>query len=408
MFLQENTALTSILSVLLFPIYFQESFISFAWATGDPGWMLFTKRLLLLLPILAMLLGLWVSIAALLTAIFRHDRRSFVMSLLVTWWDLGKSIAYFWGGIFRFLILTAVALLGTIRILIQGIWSIIQNILFTPFRLLRAAGHSVVSSNVPWIAVLLTLFWCLIEATIFTYVTTPLVIDTFSNITGEVLAISFIRIPLFVFLFFIVLGSYAVLSTFVDAVKSKSISSIAGIVVIELVVIMVEVLFLYREFVDSLVPWFAQYSANFDISMTGILAISVFVWFGVRSLSWFLFAEYGTPTIMSVIHGKGLKTSESKVAEEIERVKAIDFSSDIIESIKQDTAWIQAKGEDLLAAFILPPLQVIAGALNFCSLLISGDHLFDLPFDSIGDIQRSQSLISELKQEGETLGGQTK
>ncbi|MEJ2051547.1 MAG: hypothetical protein P8Y60_17225, partial [Calditrichota bacterium] len=188
MIFQENTALTSILSVILFPVYFQNTFLTFAWATGNPGWLLFMKRLFLLLPVLALLLGLWVSIAALLTAIFRHDRRNFVMVLFITWWDLGKSIAFFWGGIFRFILLLAVALLGTIRILVLGIWSIFQDILFTPFRLLRAAGHSVVSSKTPWIAVFLTLFWCIIEATIFTYVTTPLVIDTFSNITGEVLS----------------------------------------------------------------------------------------------------------------------------------------------------------------------------------------------------------------------------
>ncbi|HKJ67459.1 MAG TPA: hypothetical protein VKA68_05845 [bacterium] len=397
------TLFRNISSVLIFPIYFQGMFLQFAWGAGDAFWVTILKRLFLLLPTLALILGLWISIAALLTAIFRHDRRNFVMTLFITWWDLGRATVYFWGGIFRFLAFLGVALLGMLRILVQGIWSIFQNILFTPFRLLRAAGQTVVGSRVPWIAVFLTLFWCLIEAMIFAYVTTPLVIDTFSNITGEVLAVHVIRIPLFVFLFFIVLGSYAVLSTFVDAVKSKSLSSIAGIVVIEIVVILVEVLFLYREFVDSLVPWFAQYSANFDISMSGILAISVFVWFGIRSLSWFLFAEYGTPTIMRVIHGKGLQVAGAEATSGGQQVKPFDFTAEIMTSIKENTSWIQEKSEDLLAAFMLPPLQVIAGAINFLALLISGNHLFDLPFESIGDIQRSGDLLDELSQQRESL-----
>jgi len=390
-------------SMLIFPIYFQEAFLMFAWGANDVFVVTALKRLFLLLPTLALLLGLWVSIASLLTAIFRHDRRNFVMALFITWWDLGKATVYFWGGIFRFLAFLGVALLGMLRILVQSIWSIIKNILFIPFRLLGASFQSVVGSKIPWIAVILTLFWCLIEATIFTYVTTPLVIDTFSNITGEVLAVNFVRIPLFVFLFFIVLGSYAVLSTFIDAVKRKNISSIAGIVVVEVVVILVEVLFLYREFVDSLVPWFAQYSANFDISMFGILAISVFVWFGIRSLSWFLFAEHGTPTIMRVIHGEGISVEGTGTASAGQQVKAFDFSMEIVDSIKENTAWIQEKGEVLLAAFMLPPLQVIAAAINFLALLISGSHLFDLPFETIDDIRRSGEILTELAEQQESL-----
>ena len=68
----------------------------------------------------------------------------------------------------------------------------------------------------------------------------PVVIDTFSNITGETLKESFIRVPLALFLFFIVMGSYAVLSTFVDSFKSRSIQQILGIGVIECVVLFVE------------------------------------------------------------------------------------------------------------------------------------------------------------------------
>ena len=131
--------------------------------------------------------------------------------------------------------------------------------------------------------------------------------------TNEQLSEEFIRIPLFIFLLFIVLGSYAVLSTFADAFRSRNIHSIIGISVIEIVTLTVEILFLYREFVDSLVPWFAQYSENFELGIFGTLFISAFVWFGIRSLSWFLFAAHGTPVIMSVIQGKGLQSEKKSV-----------------------------------------------------------------------------------------------
>jgi len=389
-----------IISILLFPMFFQDNFIFFAWGADDQLWMMILKRLFLLLPVFAIILGCWVTIACLITVIIRQNRRDFIISLFITWWDLGKSIVAFWGGVFKFVFYLLGGILGLIKITFLAIWSIIQEILFTPFRLLRNAGQSVVSSAIPWIAVVLTIFWCLIEAVIFTYVTTPLVVDTFSNITGEQLSENFIRIPLFVFLLFIVMGSYAVLSTMVNAVKTKNISAIIGIGVIEMVALFVEVVFLYREFVDSLVPWFAQYSENFELGVFWTLAIAAFVWFGIRSLSWFLFASHGTPTIMAVIQGKGLGTA-SRGAQVRSRYNGI--SSAFMEKIKADMSWIQTKAEEILAAFILPPLQVVAAAINFCTLLITSSHLFEIPFKGFEDILHSRPVIESISKKTGTV-----
>lgn len=394
-----------VLYILLFPSLFQEAFIEFAWATGDPLVLMAAKRLFLLLPAFAFILGCWITIPALLTVVFRHNRKEFVISLFITWWDLGKAIVSFWGGIFRFLFYFVIALLELIKIVVLGIWSVIQMIFVMPFKMLGQASRRVVGSKIPWIAVFLTLFWVVIESTIFTYVTTPLVMDTLSNITGEQLSILAIRIPLFTFLFFIVLGSYAVLSTFVDAVKEKNISQIIGIGVIEIIVLFVEVIFLYREFVDALVPWFALYADDVQLSMVAILSISTFMWFGIRSLSWFLFASFGTPTIMAIIQGKGIKLQQaaSKKKTQEEKHAEWDISNGFMETIKKDAEWVQDKGEELLAAFMLPPLQVIAGAINFLTLLVSSTHLFDLPFKSMDDIKESNVLIETLSKRSDEL-----
>lgn len=394
-----------VLYILLFPSLFQEAFIEFAWATGDPLVLMAAKRLFLLLPAFAFILGCWITIPALLTVVFRHNRKEFVISLFITWWDLGKAIVSFWGGIFRFLFYFVIALLELIKIVVLGIWSVIQMIFVMPFKMLGQASRRVVGSKIPWIAVFLTLFWVVVESTIFTYVTTPLVMDTLSNITGEQLSILAIRIPLFTFLFFIVLGSYAVLSTFVDAVKEKNISQIIGIGVIEIIVLFVEVIFLYREFVDALVPWFALYADDVQLSMVAILSISTFMWFGIRSLSWFLFASFGTPTIMAIIQGKGIKLQQaaSKKKTQEEKHAEWDISNGFMETIKKDAEWVQDKGEELLAAFMLPPLQVIAGAINFLTLLVSSTHLFDLPFKSMDDIKESNVLIETLSKRSDEL-----
>ena len=392
-----------VLYVLLFPMLFQVTFIEFAWAAEDPLLLMGAKRLFLLLPTFAFILGCWVTIPAFLTVIFRQNRKEFIISLFITWWDLGKSVVYFWGGVFSFLFYFVVAVLEMVKIIVLGIWSALQMIVIMPFKLLGNASKNVVGSSIPWIAVFLTLFWVLVESIIFTYVMTPLVMDTMSNITGEQLSMTAIRIPLFTFLFFIVMGSYAVLSTFVDAAKGKNISQIIGIGAIEIIVLFVEVIFLYREFVDALVPWFALYAQDFQIGITGILAISTFMWFGIRSLSWFLFASHGTPTIMSVIQGEGLdiKTKSKKKSEAKSESPA--FTTDFLESIKEDTEWVQEKGNALLSAFMLPPLQVIAASINFLTLLVSGTHMFDLPFKNIDDIKQSKVLIETLSKKSEEL-----
>jgi len=393
MFNEPNGILKVALSVLFFPLFFQNAFLVFAWGANDQFWISMGKRLFILLPVLAVILGCWLTIACLLTVVIRQKRAAFLISLLVTWWDLGKSIIYFWGGIIKFFFNLVVGLVALFKVAIFGLWSVVQEIIYTPFRLIKGLTQNVLSSPVPWLAVFMTVFWCLIEAFIFTYVMTPLVVDTFSNITGENLPINFIRIPLFLFLLFMILGSYAVLSTFVQSIRGKNVSSIIGIGVIETVVLFVEVVFLYREFVDSLVPWFAQYSENFEPGILGTLAISCFVWFGIRSLSWFLFAAHGTPTIMFMIQGKGVvmfSTGENG------KSRLLGVSSEFVSRIKGETQWIQEKGEELLASFILPPLQIIGAAINFGTLLLSSNHLFDLPFTNLKSIKNSRDLIDEI------------
>ncbi|MBN2416196.1 hypothetical protein JXO52_10155 [bacterium] len=391
---QSTSFLNVLLSILFFPLYFQSQFIDFSWGVFDPVWMQILKRVFLLLPVLILIGACWLTIVALLTVVFRHKRQHFIVALVLAWWDLGKSIVAAWGGVFRFLLTLIFTILGLLKLVALWLWSIIRDIIFLPFRLLGLLGKNVATSTVPWVAVVLTLFWCIIEATIFTYVMTPLVIDVFSNITGTMLSLYAVRIPLFIFLFFIVLGSYAVLSSFLDTAKQKKISSTIGIGFIEVIVLMVEVLFLYREFVDSLVPWFAQYSENFELGIAWTILIAAFVWFGIRSLSWFLFAEYGTPTLLAIIQGKGILLEQQRSLDK-QPVHLLESTTTFLKTLRSDSEWIRQKGEDVVSALMLPPLQVIAAGLNFIVLLLTAAPLFEVPFESIRDIRPSSHLVQQ-------------
>jgi hypothetical protein len=245
----------------------------------------------------------------------------------------------------------------------------------------------------PWIAVFMTFFWCVFEAIIFTFVMTSLVIDTLSNLAGTQLTEGGVRIPLFFFMLFVVLGSYAVLATFTDALQSRDWATVIKIGVVESVALFVEVVFLYREFVDALVPWFAQHtSGKFELGIAGTLAIAGLTWLGIRSLSWFLFASAGTPTIMAIINGKGLTASGGGGSQPPLSLFSPGFSA----QIKQEFDWVGEAGERLVSAFLVPPMQVIAAALNFVTLLISNQHFLELPLNSIKDFKDARALAIQL------------
>ncbi len=379
-----------VLSIIFFPMFFQDAFLKYAWGAQDILWVMSLKRVFLLLPVLAIILACWASMASVLTSVFRQKRAEFIMAILVTWWDMGRSIFIFWGGIFKFLFYFVAALLALLKFIIIGIWTLVQDILLVPFRILKNIGSNVLSPGVPWIAVTLTVLWSILEACIFTYVTTPLVIDTLSNMTGNYISEAFIRIPLFFFLLIVILGSYTVLANWAHAIRQRNIPAILKISAIEAAVLFVEVMFLYREFVDSLMPWFAQH-ANFEPGLFGIIAIAVMSWFGVRGISWFLFAAHGTPTILAMIQGSGIAPSAPK---EVDRVKAgLNITKGFIEQIRSEMGDIQKKGDEILGAFIVPPLQLIASAINFCTLCLSSQHLFDLPFKTFDEVMNSKMLL---------------
>ena len=371
-----------------------KSAVAFAWGADDPVWLFVAKRMFLLLPLGAAILGYWTSVLAVPTIIVRARRRTFVSLVIVTWWDFARAAFAYWGGAFRFFLTFAIALLGAVQMIVTGVWAIVQELILMPLRFVRSVGSNVLNPGVPWIAVAMTFFWCVFEAIIFTFVTTSLVIDTLSNLAGTQMTETGIRIPLFLFMLFIALGSYAVLSSFTEAVKSRNWLMIVKIGVVESVALFVEVVFLYREFVDALVPWFAQHtSGKFELGIAGTLAIAGLVWLGVRSLSWFLFAGAGTPTILAIISGQGVGMPQGNAPHEFRL-----FSDDFAANLRKEFDWVAEEGSKVLDAFLVPPMQVVAAALNFVVLLTSNRHLLDLPLNTVSDFKDARTLTAELNE----------
>ena len=103
MFTSSGSFVKLLLSILFFPMFFQSAFIEFAWGAYDTFVLMIGKRIFLLLPTLAIILGCWATMACLLTVVIRANRQQFIIAMFITWWDMGKAIVSFWGGIFSFI-----------------------------------------------------------------------------------------------------------------------------------------------------------------------------------------------------------------------------------------------------------------------------------------------------------------
>jgi len=380
-------------------VFLVETFFTvwnFCWGAHDTLGVATAKRIFLVVPLISVCVGYAATVTGLATVIFRSKRESLLTSLLVCWWDLGRNILTYWGGVFKFVLPVTVAAFGFVRLLFLGLWVTVQDFFLVPFRAIANVGNSVLHPGLPWIAVTLTVLWCVFEAIVFTYVTSPLVVDTLSNLTGDALTDGVIRAPVFMFMLFIALGSYSILSTWTNALKTRNIAQIIKIGAIEAVALTVEVVFLYREFVDALVPWFAQHSSGgLDLGIFGTLAIAGTTWFGIRSLSWFLFASAGTPPIMAIIQGSGL---EIKKRENIAIFKGtFSFPLMLVAQLQKEMTWAKNQGQNILEAFLLPPLQVLASGLNFVTTVLKQKTLFDLPFTSLNDLKSAKTILADFE-----------
>jgi hypothetical protein len=135
---------------------------------------------------------------------------------------------------------------------------------------------------VPWIAFLLLVFWCFLEATIFTYTLYPTVSEVLADLVGME-APRFTGPILFLFLLMLILGSFACLQAFLDTVKRREYKFLVQMLVVELFVMFFEVMFLYRELVDAITPWIAQQtSEQFRLGIGFTLSLAAFGWIGIR------------------------------------------------------------------------------------------------------------------------------
>jgi hypothetical protein len=351
------------------------------------------KAVLLLLPAAVLVVSLWAMMLSLYTLPFRSGRGHFLTAILMSWWDVGRMAWFYWAGMGRFLFVLAGWIGSLIRAFARLTWNAIKGTLNSPFAVLDWTSRRYFQPGVPWLAFLLLLVWSAIEAVIFTFTLRPTMNELLADLTGAEPNAVMLSALLYVFLFFLVGGSFACVQALNDAIKSKHYGTIISMVLIEFVVAMFEVLFLYRELVDAITPWLAQ--QGFNLGIGGTLALAFSAWLGVRGMTWFLFGRYGTPALIAVLARENISREGGNV--DIAPPRQPEFWKAPITALKAEVEWFKKEGREMFELLTLPVLQLMAAGFNFCLVLLLGRPLFTLPFRSLDEVLAATPLSMDRK-----------
>ncbi len=384
----------------LYPILFMPiELIQWVFRTDVDPLVMSAKIVFLFLPVLLIGIGIWATIISISISLFRSNRIKFIATILISWWDGGRAIMLYWAGILKFLFLSFGWSFGAMRISVLGLVQTIKDILFLPLTILNQMAANYSKPGIPWIAVSITFLWIALEAAIFSYILTPMVSEILLAMTDIELARGFITVFLFVFLFMVIGGSMACMHGLVEAIEEKSPFGIAKMLIIEIVVMLVEVVFFYREFVESVMPFFNRMTSDeLVLGPIAILGIGMIAWMGIRAGTWFFFGRYGTPTLLMIISREGMDENK-KGNKALEIGKPLHWLKHITKDLQGEIEWFSTKGKEMTEAFVLPPVQIFAVITNFMMITLTSKTLFSIPFKSVDDLKDTQEMIKEITQE---------
>lgn len=355
--------------------------VNFAWYGNSLSEVLL-KRVLVLMPVFLVLAATWSTMASLYTLPFRPNRGKFMTALLMGWWDTGRSIWLFWAGMVRLVVVVVGWVWATLRLVFQLVVAAIKGTFRSPLVLLDWTSRNYFKPGVPWVAFLALMLWCAVEATIFMYTLSPTLSEVLAGITGYEPNPALMAPLLWLFLFFLILGSFACIHVLNQAIQSRKIGEIVQMVFVELSVMFFEVIFLYRELIDAITPWIAQQTnEGLRLGLASTLALASFGWVGVRGMTWFLFGRFGTPALLAVLARDTLKQDTQPFAGP--SATQPDLWRGPISALKEEVAWFKDEARTAFALLSLPVLQLFAAAVNMVVVVIRSRPLFQLPFTSL-------------------------
>jgi hypothetical protein len=377
----------------------QQALIGFV-LSPTTGWLAGIYYFLLLFPALLWIGAVWCTHLTLYTLPFRSGRIELLKTLLLAWWDMAFSIWMYWVGLARFVMVVSGWFFTLGRLALKLFAETMKQLVILPFKMTGQMTQSYFQPGVPWIAFLLLIFWGLLEATIFTYTLMPTITEVLAGITGSEASLMTGSI-LYVFLFLLILGSFACIQVLADAIKNREYRYLVQMLLVEVFVMVFEVMFLYRELVDAITPWIAQQTGEqFKLGIGFTLSLATFSWVGVRGMTWFLFGQYGTPPLRSFISRRPMYQAATE--EETSRRTAtapVVWWRAPLDDFKREVGWLHEKTSELMEYLMLPVLHVVAAFLNFAMILVTGKPVFTIPFKSLKDVVDAREHLPAIRWE---------
>jgi hypothetical protein len=384
----------------------QAAMLNFSWyADSTSGVML--RRFFLLMPILLVIVAVWSTMLSVYTLPFRANRGKFLTTIALGWWDTGRGIWFFWTGVMRFAAVVVGWAWSLIALIFRMIWVGAKGFIAAPLGLFDSVASRYLKPGVPWIAVMLTLIWSALEATIFSFTLMPTLSEVLADITGFVPNRLFVMPVLWFFLFFLIAGSFASIQVMTEAIRSRRIGEVIQMILVEFFVAFFEVVFLYRELIDAITPWINQQSGGqIQMGLISTLALGVFGWIGIRGMTWFLFGRFGTPSLIAIV------SRQVPVGKE-EPSRAVAGSTaqlwrEPIEALKAETAWFRKEGRRGVELASLPVLQLLAMAVNFPVVAINSHPVFTFPLKSLNEVLADTPFPGVVAERKPKRGGSSK
>lgn len=386
-----------VIELLLAPVAWvprmQEALLAFFLNPSTP-WLTAVKYVLLLFPALLAVGATWVTLLSLYTLPFRAGRVRFVSMLLLAWWDAARSVWLYWVGVVRVAAVAGGWLISLGALVARLTVDSLRQITALPFVVTGRMTHSYFQPGVPWIGFVMLLAWCVLEAGVFSHTMMPTVTTVLSELSGGP-ASRLTAAVLFAFLLMLVMGSFACLQTLSEAVRLRELKYLAQIVVVELLVMFFEVMFLYREFIDAISPWIAR-DAGIRLGFWATMALASGGWLGVRAMTWFLFAQYGTAPLLAFIARRPLAHPDAPALAlaPAPAAAAEPWWHRARDDFKRELDWLHSRSDQFLEYLALPVLQLLAAGINFGMMIIASRPAFQLPFRTLKEVTDTREFLA--------------
>lgn len=379
--------LREIVGLLLAPIawvpHMQSALMDFFLESASP-WSAAAKYVFLLFPMVLGTVAIWCTQLSLYTVPFRTGRGRFVSALLLAWWDAAFAVWLYWVGLVRAVMVSAGWLLALGNLAVRLGVAFVRHVGSTPFAMTR--GY--VTPGFHWVAFAVLLLWCMLEAAVFTYTLMPTITDVLADIVGSD-DVSRLAAPiLYLLLVILIAGSFACVHALMEAIRPGQLRFLTQIVLVQVCVLVVEVLFFYRPLVDTMTPWVAQ-GTGLRLGVASTLLLATMAWIGVRGMTWFLFGQYGAPSLLALIAHAPLAPAAAT-----ERPRVPAWWRPAVDDLRMDIGWLHRRSDELLEHFALPVLNLLGAAVNFATILTAARPAFGLPFKGLKEATEQRGLLA--------------